>query len=201
MKALKIIFITVLIALGMAIYYIGYRVNLVVQIPKEEIETNFPLTRIKHFQDRNLTTEHLTELMKTSTPKIFVFWTGWCEYSTDFLSKTDSIYIQYPNIKFVFINLDKESNLEKSDSFHLFYNLKEESYRMQTDNKFMDFANHKSIHDVMRNINSNFENDPGLPYFIGTGKNGQIISEIAGYEGKETLKKIDNYLTDFNIAN
>lgn len=72
---------------------------------------------------------------------------------------------------------------------------------MQTDNKFMDFANHKSIYDVMRNIKSNFENDPGLPYFIGTGKNGQIISEIAGYEGNEALKKFDTYLTEFNIAN
>ena len=129
---------------------------------------------------------------------MLVFWTGWCEYSTDFLSKTDSVYNKYPNIKFVFINLDKESNIEKSDSLHLIYDIRGESYRVKTDNKFMDFANHKSIHNVMNDIKSNFEKDPGLPYFIGLGKNGQIISEIAGYEGEETLKQFDNYLIDFN---
>ena len=196
-RVLKMILIFVISFVGIIIYFVGYKSKLIVELPKTNINSNFSNNRVKHFKDNDLTTLNLKKLMKTDSPKIFVFWTGWCEYSRSFLSQTDSIYNKYPKINFVFVNLDKESNLKKSDSLHLFYNIKNESYRMKTENKFMDFANHKSIEETMDELGTDFSKHPGLPYFIGIDKSGKIITEIAGYENKKTNAKFDKYLADF----
>ena len=133
----------------------------------------------------------------TDSPKIYVFWTGWCSFSREFLSSLGNTYQKYPNIKFVFINLDKKSNIHNSDILHKYYDIRNESSRINTENKFMDFSNHKSIEEFMKQIHSDFEKHPGLPYFIGIDKKGKIISEIAGFEKKKTYVEFDKYLSDF----
>ena len=197
-KIFKIALIFLILSIGVITYYVGYKSNLIIEMPKNKPDLEFGNNRAKHFVNDNLSFNDFEKIFVTKTPKIYVFWTGWCGFSKDFLNKTEMIYKKYPNIEFVFVNLDKEINKPKSDSLHLFYNIKSKSYRIATENKFMDLANHKSIIEFMNNINSDFEKHPGLPYFIGINKTGEIISEIAGFENEKTFVEFDEYLKKFN---
>ncbi len=196
-KALKIILVFLIVIIGLVTYYVGFNAKTNIEVPKYKPNLVFGNDRAKHFKNDNLSIKEFKQLFVTDNPKIFIFWTGWCSFSKDFLQKTEIIYKKYPKIEFVYVNLDKESIKTKSDSLHLFYNIKIDSYRIDTKNKFMDFANHKSITEFMNDINSDFVKAPGLPYFIGINKDGKIISEIAGFENEKTLLKFNEYTVNF----
>ena len=197
-KILKIILILFVVLVCSAIFYIGYHAKTSVEIPKGKPSFDFSnKSRLTHFRNNNLSVEEFKQSMVTDSPKIYVFWTGWCSYSREFLSSLANTYQKFPNIKFVFINLDKESNITNSDTLHKYYDIRNESNRINTENKFMDFSNHKSIEEFMKQIHSNFEKHPGLPYFIGIDKKGQIICEIAGFDKERTYMEFDKYLSEF----
>jgi thiol-disulfide isomerase/thioredoxin len=197
-KIFKIISVIFIVLITCAVFYVGYNGKTSIEIPKDK--PNFDLSskiHLSHFQNNNLSVEKFKQSMVTDSPKIYVFWTGWCSFSRDFLNSLGETYQKYPNIKFVFINLDKESNLTNSNNLHKYYDIRNESNRIDTDNKFMDFSNHRSIEKFMKQINSDFEKHPGLPYFIGIEKKGKIICEVAGFDKVKTYAEFDKYLSDF----